>query len=239
MKEETLIEIGLSKNEAKTYLALLELGSSPAGKICDLSKIHRTNVYDSLERLTKKGLVSYIVKDKTKYFEASEPKNLIQFIHEKEQKLQDILPELDLSKKMASSSSNAKIFEGIKPIKDILNHLIELKEERYVLGAPKIAHEKLGAFLIDYHKRRIRSKQILKEIYNYDSQERIKYLNSLPYTEARYLPAKYSSPVATTICKDEVVFILWDVNPISIQIKNKLLADSYKNYFNILWQHAK
>ena len=57
---EILEEIGLSKNEAKIYLTLLDLGSATASKIADTSKMHRTTVYDALDRLVQKGIVSHI-----------------------------------------------------------------------------------------------------------------------------------------------------------------------------------
>ena len=53
-----LSELGLTQNEIKIYLALLDIGESLAGTIAENSGIHRRNVYDSLERLIKKGFVS-------------------------------------------------------------------------------------------------------------------------------------------------------------------------------------
>lgn len=79
----------------------------------------------------------------------------------------------------------------------------------------------------------------MKHIYNVDAKERIDYLNSLPYTEARYLPQEYSSPVATEVCGDHVNLILWDKDAIVIQIESKEIAKAYKKYFYLLWDLAK
>ena len=65
---QLLTSLGLSKNEAKVYLALLDLGSATAGKIAEKSKVHRTNVYDALERLIEKGVVTYIFKKDIKNY---------------------------------------------------------------------------------------------------------------------------------------------------------------------------
>ena len=56
MKEEVLLELGFNRNEAKVYLALLELGSGTAGDISKISEVHRTNVYDTLKSLLKKDI---------------------------------------------------------------------------------------------------------------------------------------------------------------------------------------
>jgi len=86
MNEDVLGEIGLSKNEAKVYLALLELGSATVGNISKKSKVHRTNVYDSLTKLESKNLVNCIEKDGTKYFNARDPKEIMNLIKEKEER---------------------------------------------------------------------------------------------------------------------------------------------------------
>ena len=76
MNTEYLEELGLTNAEAKIYIALLELGSSQAGKITEKTGIHRRTVYDAIERLIEKGLISYIKqnnnrRDHTKAFDRS------------------------------------------------------------------------------------------------------------------------------------------------------------------------
>ena len=51
MKENILMDLGLSKNESKIYLSLLEQGISTATQVAEKSGIHRVNVYDSLNKL--------------------------------------------------------------------------------------------------------------------------------------------------------------------------------------------
>jgi len=76
-------------------------------------------------------------------------------------------------------------------------------------------------------------------IYNHDATERIDFLNKMSYTKAKSLPQRFDSKVSTVICGDEVVIVAWISPVMTIQIKNKLLSESYKNYFNILWESAK
>ena len=65
MIKEILKSIGLSKNEIKIYIALLELGPCLMGKICGKTKIHRRNVYDSIEMLKEKGFISSTIINNT------------------------------------------------------------------------------------------------------------------------------------------------------------------------------
>ena len=51
METKILEEIGLTQNESKVYLSLIELGSSSVTQIIQKSGLHRAVVYDLLERL--------------------------------------------------------------------------------------------------------------------------------------------------------------------------------------------
>ena len=76
-------------------------------------------------------------------------------------------------------------------------------------------------------------------IYNEDTKDRIKYLNKLSYTEAKYLPEDFSTHTNTAICGDEVMIIHWKKSPFIIHLKSKELADTYRKYFEILYKKAK
>ena len=82
MIEKTLEEIGLTKSEIKVYLALLELGSSQTGKIVQKSKAASSKIYEILEKLIQKGLVSYIIKSGIKHFEAAPPERIMDYLEE-------------------------------------------------------------------------------------------------------------------------------------------------------------
>ena len=72
-----LQKIGLTAGESKVYMALLKIGSSTTGPIVDEAKVSRSKVYHIIERLMSKGLVTSIVKTKTKYFQAADPHKLL------------------------------------------------------------------------------------------------------------------------------------------------------------------
>ena len=70
MLEDHLTSLGLSPSEIKTYLHLLRTGRSYVNKLSSELKINRSNIYEALERLIAKGLVSFIVRNNVKWFEA-------------------------------------------------------------------------------------------------------------------------------------------------------------------------
>lgn len=87
MDTALLEKIGLSKAEIKVYLALLELGSTASGRIVKETELRKSTVYESIRRLQDKGLVSYVVKDSMRYFEAAQPGRILDFLAEEKRKL--------------------------------------------------------------------------------------------------------------------------------------------------------
>ena len=73
MYEQTLQQIGLSKNEARIYETLLREGDSAVGHLAVKSQVHRRNVYDSLRRLVDRGLVFEILGHSESVYSAAEP----------------------------------------------------------------------------------------------------------------------------------------------------------------------
>src|SRR3989338_7077733 len=124
MDIKLLEDIGLTKSEIQVYLALLELGSSTTGKIVDKSKASSSKIYEILEKLIQKGLAAYIIKSGVKYFEASSPERLMDYMNEKEERveiqkeaLKKIIPELELKHKLSRYKSEATIYKGLRGLK--------------------------------------------------------------------------------------------------------------------------
>ena len=114
-----LRNIGLSEKEAVTYCIALKIGPNPASIIAKHSKLNRGTAYSILEALIKKGLISQVEKNKTKYFTAIEPNQLINYINEKKHDLMqykdeiiDFLPECEALKHQSQISPRLKSYSG-------------------------------------------------------------------------------------------------------------------------------
>ena len=239
MPEEFLSDLGFSRNESKVYFALLKRGLSNPTKISLAANIHRTNVYDCLERLIEKGLVNYVYKDGKKYYQASDPNKLRDILKEKETKFYEILPKMLKFKEASLNQDLAEIHRGMKAVRMTFYSFLKKKDLILAYGIPKLALSLMEDFILMFHNQRIKRKIIMKHIYDEDATKRIQQLNKMHYTYARYLPKMKDSPVSTNICGDERVFILWSESPYLIKIKNKEVASSYKNYFELLWKMSK
>jgi sugar-specific transcriptional regulator TrmB len=84
---QNLKQLGLTEGEARVYFSLLTLGSTKIGPIVNESHISRSKVYDVLERLTTKGLVSHITVGQVRHYNAVEPYRLLDYIAKKEEQI--------------------------------------------------------------------------------------------------------------------------------------------------------
>ena len=135
MHEEELKKLGLTDGEARVYLALLNLNSSTVGPIAKKSKVAYSKIYSVLERLLKKGLASYITKERTKYFQALDPERLIEYVEKKkleleksEKDLGNLIPLLK-SRLKKEKKREAEIFVGEKGLMTAHEILLEEAEK--------------------------------------------------------------------------------------------------------------
>src|SRR3989344_4609552 len=132
MREQELLEkIGLTEGETKVYLSLIELGNTTVGPIIDKAGVSSSKVYIILEKLVQKGLVSYIIKNKTRHYQSSDPNRLIDFVEKKEQEIAQIKEEtVTLAKELktkdlSKQKESASIYRGYKGLKTIWEEAIE------------------------------------------------------------------------------------------------------------------
>jgi len=67
----TLIEIGLTKNQAEVYVILVKYPELSGGEIAKKLSIDRSFAYSILKRLVDQGLVGYITKGRRRVFYGS------------------------------------------------------------------------------------------------------------------------------------------------------------------------
>src|SRR3990172_9799211 len=85
--QAVLEDAGFTAGEARVYLALLASGESKVGPIIRTSGISRSKVYDILERLINKHVVSKVEKKGAFCYQALPPNSLLNLVKEKEKQL--------------------------------------------------------------------------------------------------------------------------------------------------------
>ena len=234
MDIEILEDLGLTNAESKVYTALLELGPSQAGIITRKTGLHRRTVYDTTEMLIKKGLIGYILKNNKRLFEASNPKRFLEILQEKQNTINEFLPTMLLNYKKTQEKQETNFYKGKAGLKKVFEDQLNTKKEILIIGASPLAYDVLQFYFKWFDKNRVKSKIKTKIIFNEKEKK------TIPLSEIRYLPQKYTSPLAVNIYGDKVAIILWSKeNLLAIVIKNKEISEGYKKYFEFMWRIAK
>ena len=237
--KEFLRSIGLGKNDADVYVTLVKNGISSVLEISKDTRIHRSNIYEALDNLLKKGLIFEITKDKKKLFYARPPSSLLDYLRNREIELKMVVEKLESEHSKHNNHSRINMTEGKFGLREAIMSMLETGEPISVFGIPAKAIEEIGPIMDEFHKERVKKGIHMRHIYNSDGIDRIHYLNSLKFTEAKHLPSKYDSPVSTNISGNKVILILWNKDYNIIEIEDEDIAKSYLNYFEILWRAAK
>ena len=238
MLEDLLREVGLSKNEAKIYKMLLESGPSLVGEISLKTKIHRRNVYDSIEKLKEMGFASWTLKNNRKYFEAVDPKRIMDIFDEKKEKVKEIIPQIKIRN---YKEQNVRVYTGSEGRKIIFEDKLRYRGEQLVLGAHQPASRM--SYINLYHRKRIAKKIHLKMLYPPNALDIARYSSKLKYVKVRILPNILSeAPIAINLYGDKVAFLLYDSerqSSLSILVEDKNLNENFRKYFYAIWNISK
>lgn len=239
MDPKILEDLGMTNAEIKVYISLLELGNSSAGPIIERSGLQSSVVHMTLNKLIDKGLISFVKEGKKNHYQASDPRHIIDIIEEKKKNFQKALPELLLKQAHAKERSEVVTFKGIRGIKELMYELLEAGgKEHNTFGSARESLMMGEEWWVNYHKRRSQKGIKANLIFN-DSLKFWKAENKYPKSEIRYTSKGFEPLTETIIRNNKIGIILWTEKPIGILITNKVLADSYNKFFQIMWTGAK
>lgn len=251
MNTKLLEKIGFTQGEIKVYFALLEQGNTTSGPIIIKSGVARSKVYEILEKLKQKGLVSEVIKENVRYFQAASPERILDYIKNKEKEIEEeqkqfveILPELLAKQKFAEERQEAKVYIGYEGVKTFYNEVLEMlnKDEEYLamtLSSQSWKNESLGLFLHKFHQKRAEKKAKAKILFN-DSAKTIQ--KKLDFTDTGLYEIRHTTinlPTGIAIVKDTVATLLWGETPKVFVVVSKENAEAYRRFFYDIWNIAK
>lgn len=232
MDKSRLQDLGLSEGECEVYLSLFKLKDATVIDLAKSTGRHRTHIYDTLEKLKEKGLVSESVVDNRRSFTASSPENLLDYVKEKEETAHSLIKELKLLQTPPKSSLHVEVYKGFPGLKSVLRDILREKQDCIGYGEGTRFGKVLPIFYDQFRreaeKLHIHTKLILKKGVSVPERKGL---------EVRYLD--YTSPSTTFVYAHKVVIIIWEPFPTAIKISDAQTSQSYKNYFELLWKVAK
>jgi sugar-specific transcriptional regulator TrmB len=246
MHQKILTDMGLSPNEAKIYLSLLELKSSGVGVISSHSGIHRRNVYDTIIRLIKKGLIFPVLKKGENQYSPVEPNKLLEVLREKELELSKILPELERQYQERTNPQEAYIYKGIEGFKNYLKDILKENQDVYFIGA-KLGwlDPRINTYLTNFLKQAKEKKIKFHHLFDNEVKEKTDSKElSLLGTDFKFIPKEFSTFSAADIFGDYVVTFTGlnykqiDEDVTLFVLRDKDLAESYRTWWKFMYKHC-
>ncbi len=246
MQDVTALErIGLTKNDRNVYLALVESGTSTVSNLTKRTGLHRSYVYDILDKLIDIGLVSFTIKNKKKYFDTENPDRILQILKNREQEIKEskieinkILPELVNRQRIMTEKQEARIFVGKEGIKSILEDVLKNGEDFVAFGAEGKFKDIFKWYFDNWQNRRIKLRIGYKIIYNSKLKGK-RPTKEQKLVKTRFLPEKYEFPATNIMYGNKIAIIVWEINPIGFVLESEKAVKSFLNYFTLLWGLGK
>lgn len=244
MEYGTFQQLGISKNEADVYQALLQIGEAKVGEISKQSKVHRRNVYDVLNRLLEKGLAFIILSGNENHYQAVNPNKLNELIDEQKSALNSIMPDLQKMMQDKFQTEEIMIYRGFAGWKRYIRDIIRVGQDIYTIGAKGSWTDKRLQSTINLFHQEAQNKGIkLYLLYDYEvknqNQSVVKEFKNQQYG---FLPSKYSTKSAIDIFGDYTVVISnMTIGQISNDtfftvIINQQIANAFRVWFKLMWK---
>lgn len=239
---ELFQNLGLSKNEAEIYEALLHFGEASVTTIATKTNINRRNVYDVLDRLMDKGLAFPILQKGETQYKPAEPGKLMEAVKEKELMLKKSMKGLEEMYQSQPKENEVYIYKGPEGWKNYMRDMLRIGEPAYFIGAKGAwLDERVKHFFPQFIAQAQKQQLSFYHLFDYEVQEQLPQI--LPHIGAQYkfLPKGYSTPAAIDIFGDHVnilsnIVIGGFTEEFSFTvIVNQQIADAFRIWFQYMW----
>ncbi|MFA6328401.1 MAG: helix-turn-helix domain-containing protein [Candidatus Micrarchaeia archaeon] len=233
---ETLQEAGLTPNEAKLYMLLVQHGRMKATELAKRSGLHRVTVYDTLEQLERKGLAGKAEVKGVLSFETSPPAALLTFVDEKRNAVERLLPRLARSFEGDERVGTSVIY-GVNGIKMMFEDVISLRADFCVYHGQLQFVDIIPKFYTIFNEKRkrlgIRGRFMVLDLPEVHERAKKVMLAEFKYID----PTSPSGGVWWTYA-DRVVLFIIQKEITTIFVKNAELARAFRKNFEASFEAA-
>lgn len=240
-----LLRVGMNEREVSVYLALLVMKTGRVSAIARAAKQSRSHTYLVLQSLEEKRLVSHIERGKILHFTAERPERLLQYVQDREQTwkqtetlLEGALPYLKSLTGPMADQPRVTTLRGIDGMKQIYREIFPNQ-----FCALFNAEAMYGAFGSGIPQLILKGSQGLKGrdllVDNTGAKRFIRENEQNQEYEIRLLPKGITFGTDTMAYEDTLVIFAYDADHTIIRIENKNIADSFRAWFEMLWDTGK
>lgn len=237
-----LQKLGLSAHQSAVYIALLSLGQVGSSKIIQMTGLHGQYVYQSLYDLEEKGLVGHIIFNGRKKFQAKHPSILSQIVEAQKDIANNVVQQLN-NLLLLPPPQQFDIYQGEESYVRYEFQSLMTAEKGSLLciigGDGDHFVRIMGARLAEYERIRKRKEIQIHYLGSISQKEELtKMHKERAFFDYRLLPGLFTGLVNTNIWAEHIGLNLFGNPIVCFTISNRQVADSYRGFFNTLWQMA-
>ncbi len=245
--EKVFKVLGLKEPEIKVFFACLENKDGlRIGEIVAQTNIRRSTVNLVIERLLKRGFLSYYLEGQRKVFTAEPPALLLSNLESSLREFKDLLPLLQSANSQARKTK-VRFFEGVEEVEQIFNDILLTmricKDDKVILS---ISSGKDILAALPQHQKQFINRRVKERIsvrwIAPDDQPSRRFLATAKQ-ELRQMkfvdPKKYPIHLDINIYEYKISFLSFEsktgAKPAGVIIENENLASSFRSLFTLLW----
>jgi len=243
------MRLGLTSDEARLYMALIEKGEGTPLSISKTTEINRTKVYRLIEEMVKKKLIVQEIGEHTIRVSPASVEQLKEILQMKQVQIAELsknwndasqmLDQMTIEKK---SETKVKFYHGKSGIEQMVWNVLKAKDEIVGYTFRDLSHFVGEKFMNDFVAEFRRRNLVMRDIHGDE------YLSHQPIDNAwgknmnsRYLPSTILTiPHQTDIYDNVVSFYSWNEGEVwGTEIYNEKVATMQKQLFELAWEKAK
>jgi len=238
--QDTLEDLGLSEKEIKVYVSLVETGESSVNLIAKRSELNRVTVYPILKGLIEKGFVSKFLMDRRSFFNAIDPKQIIEILREKERRVKAILPLLESRKGNIKNLTSIELFKGKKGISSFIEKIYSSGEpELWAYGNGSIIGKTLEYQSLNARNIRLQRKIKLNIISSPAKEEYFKDPRYKSLTKIKFNDSLENIQIYILFGRRTIGILELSKELFGIIIENEEIAHYHKFVFDLLLKTSK
>ena len=125
-------------------------------------------------------------------------------------------------------------FRGKQALKTIFDDQIKESREILFMGKLMESNEIINLYFSRFNSRRAEKKIKIKMLLDINSKNK-NFVKDVPLSEVKYLNNKNNINMSVYIYGNNISIVVWKDEPIFTIIREKDVADGFRNYFDILW----
>lgn len=130
---QSLQSLGITEKQAQVYLACLELGNATIQELSEKSGVKRTSIYNFLDDLKKRGLVTEIHKGNKLELIAEDPHKLVAEAKKQVKSIESAIPSLMSMYNMLGNKPKVRYYQGVDGLKRVYEQIVD-SDESTILG---------------------------------------------------------------------------------------------------------